>query len=113
MKPKAPNVHEDGLLEYLEDIIGYKEKQNQLKDKLSERKKNMLKQNKITKILKINMENLLKIIRIATIFRGERTIRFDEQDLIDLKEELSRLERFLEIEENELKAIQESLKDMR
>lgn len=22
MKPKAPNEHEDGLLEYLEDIIG-------------------------------------------------------------------------------------------
>ena len=22
MKPKAPNEHEDGLLEYLEDIVG-------------------------------------------------------------------------------------------
>ena len=39
MKPKAPNEHEDGILEYLEDIIGtnvYKEPIEELGRKVEE-----------------------------------------------------------------------------
>ena len=39
MKPKAPNEHEDGMLEYMEDIIGtnvYKEPIEELAKKVEE-----------------------------------------------------------------------------
>ena len=39
MKPKAPNEHEDGMLEYLEDIIGssrFKEPIEELAKKVEE-----------------------------------------------------------------------------
>ena len=62
MKPKAPNEHEDGLLEYLEDIIGtskYKvpiEEANEKVERLSEERSDKLNRAKIVEKEKQSLE---------------------------------------------------------
>ncbi|KAI9143817.1 hypothetical protein BKA69DRAFT_50558 [Paraphysoderma sedebokerense] len=62
MKPKAQNEHEDGLLEYLEDIIGtskYKqplEEASQVVEKLSEEKAEKLNRVRIVESEKKHLE---------------------------------------------------------
>jgi len=62
MKPKAPNEHEDGLLEYLEDIIGtskYKvpiEEANEKVERLNEERSDKLNRVKIVEKKKQSLE---------------------------------------------------------
>jgi len=62
MKPKAPNEHEDGLLEYLEDVIGtskYKvliEEANEMAEALDEERSEKLKRIKMMEKKKCNLE---------------------------------------------------------
>ncbi len=62
MKPKAPNEHEDGLLEYLEDIIGtskYKvpiEEANEKVEGLNEERSEKLNRAKIVEKEKQSLE---------------------------------------------------------
>ncbi|CAH1763935.1 4678_t:CDS:10 [Entrophospora sp. SA101] len=66
MKPKAPNEHEDGLLEYLEDIIGtskYKisiERANQKVEQLNEQQSEKLHRVQIVEKQKQNLESKKK-----------------------------------------------------
>ena len=62
MKPKSPNEHEDGLLEYLEDIIGTSkynipiEKANKKVEQLDEQKLEKLHRVQIVEKQKLNLE---------------------------------------------------------
>lgn len=62
MKPKAPNEHEDGLLEYLEDIIGtskYKvpiEEASEKLENLNEERSEKLNRTKIVEKEKQSLE---------------------------------------------------------
>lgn len=62
MKPKAPNEHEDGLLEYLEDIIGtskYKvpiEEASEKLESLNEERSEKLNRTKIVEKEKQSLE---------------------------------------------------------
>jgi structural maintenance of chromosome 4 len=70
MKPKAPNEHEDGLLEYLEDIIGtakYKEPIDEAlaeADRLAEERSEKMARLKIVEKEKGKLE--VRFILVAT-----------------------------------------------
>lgn len=76
MKPKAANEHEDGLLEYLEDIIGtsgYKEKIDEAfaeMEKLTEERAERLNRVKVVeqdlKALNVGILSSLLVIRVRT-----------------------------------------------
>jgi structural maintenance of chromosome 4 len=104
MKPKAKNEHEDGLLEYLEDIIGTsglkpeidglakrvevfnEERTNKLQRvQAVEREKNRLEGKKNEAVLFIKMENRLAIAQNAFI---QGKIWEDGRDCGDIEREM-------------------------
>ncbi|KZV74095.1 RecF/RecN/SMC protein [Peniophora sp. CONT] len=115
MKPKAPTKHEDGLLEYLEDIIGTAE----LKPAIDEA---------LTKLEELQEERTHKLNRLR-ITEGQKNALEEEKaaalEHIRLKNELMRAKSFLyqfylsscfkqEVKLNEGKrGIEEKLKTMR
>ncbi|CAG8698710.1 5995_t:CDS:2, partial [Scutellospora calospora] len=75
MKPKAPNEHEDGLLEYLEDIIGTSKYKAPIEDAND-------------KIEKYNEERLEKLHRVKIVEKEKQGLEAKKKEAEDfLREE--------------------------
>eukprot|EP01080_Neovahlkampfia_damariscottae_P000698 gene698-8950_t len=122
MKPKAPNEHEDGLLEYIEDIVGTNKYQEMIKtaeenvDKINEERTEKLNRVKISEKDKESLEGS-KNDALEFVHKKKEQIRTkakliqlkEKQDLEKKEESLQKREELTEKNEAEIKKLDESI----